>query len=96
MVFALAPVSRALAPILGGPRLGYVVVKPRRADLEELGRLVEHGLLRMPVTAMYPLEEIRTAHDAVARLHGRGKQVIVISPEALGERDAGNEAVELP
>jgi NADPH:quinone reductase-like Zn-dependent oxidoreductase len=96
MVYALTPISRALAPVLGGPRLGYVIVKPRRVDLEELGRLVERGLLRMPVTAMYPLEEIRTAHDAVARLHGRGKQVIVISPEALGERDAGNDAVELP
>jgi NADPH:quinone reductase-like Zn-dependent oxidoreductase len=89
MVYALAPISLALAPMLGEPRLGYVIVRPRRADLEELGRLVERGLLRMPVTAMYPLEEIRSAHDAVARGHGRGKQVIVVSPEA------GNEAVEL-
>jgi NADPH:quinone reductase-like Zn-dependent oxidoreductase len=95
MMYALTPVSRALAPVLGGPRLGYVTVKPRRADLEELGRLVERGLLRMPVTAMYPLEEVRKAHDAVVRRHGRGKQVIVISPEALGERDAGNDAVQL-
>jgi NADPH:quinone reductase-like Zn-dependent oxidoreductase len=96
MVYALTPISRVLAPALGGPILGFVAVKPRRADLEELGRLVERGVLRMPVTAMYPLEEIRAAHDAVARRHGRGKQVIVVSPEALGERDAGNEAVELP
>jgi NADPH:quinone reductase-like Zn-dependent oxidoreductase len=96
MVYALVPISLALAPVLGGPRLGFVIVKPRPADLEELGRLVERGLLRMPVTAMYPLEEIRAAHDAVVRGHGRGKQVIVVSPEALGERDAGNEAVELP
>jgi NADPH:quinone reductase-like Zn-dependent oxidoreductase len=73
-----------------------VAVKPRRADLEEIGRLVDRGLLRMPVTAMYPLEEIRRAHDAVAKRHGRGKQVVVVSPEALRERDAGNDAVELP
>lgn len=96
MVYALTPISHALAPVLGGPRLGYVTVKPRRADLDEIGRLVERGLLRMPVTAMYPLEEIRTAHDVVAQRHGRGKQVVVVSPEALRERDAGNEAVELP
>ena len=96
VVYALTPISRLLAPVLGGPRLGYVAVRPRRADLEELGRLVEGGLLRMPVTAMYPLDEIGAAHDAVAGLHGRGKQVIVISPEALSERDAGNEAVEVP
>jgi NADPH:quinone reductase-like Zn-dependent oxidoreductase len=96
MVFALTPISRLLAPVLGGPRLGYVTVKPRQSDLEELGRLVDGGLLRMPVTAMYSLEEIRAAHDAVATRHGRGKRVVVVSPEALGERDAGNEAVELP
>ena len=95
MAYALAPISRVLAPVVGGPRLGYVVVRPRSADLEELGRLVERGHLRMPVTAMYPLEEIRAAHDAVAGLHGRGKRVGVISPEALRERDAGNEAVEI-
>ena len=57
---------------------------------------MERGLLRMPVTAMYPLEEIRTAHDVVAKRHGRGKRVVVVSPEALKERDAGNDAVELP
>jgi NADPH:quinone reductase-like Zn-dependent oxidoreductase len=96
MVYALTPVSRALAPVLGGPSLGYVAVKPRRADLEELGRMADSGLLRMPVSVMYPLEEVRVAHDAVARRHGRGKQVLVISPEALAERDAGNEAVEIP
>jgi NADPH:quinone reductase-like Zn-dependent oxidoreductase len=96
MVFALTPVSRVLAPVLGGPRLGYVVVKPRRADLEELARLVDNGLLRMPVTAMYSLEDIRKAQDLVSQRHGRGKQVLVVSPEARHERDAGNEAVELP
>jgi NADPH:quinone reductase-like Zn-dependent oxidoreductase len=73
-----------------------VAVKPRRADLEEIGRLVDRGLLRMPVTAIYTLEEIRAAHDAVAKRHGRGKQVVVVSPEALRERDAGNDAIELP
>ena len=96
MVYALTPITRVLAPVLGGPRLGYVTVKPRRTDLEEIGRLVERGLQRMPVTAMYSLEEIRKAHDAVARLHGRGKQVVVVSPEAQREREAGNDAVELP
>lgn len=95
MVYALTPITYALAPVLGGPRLGFVAVKPRRADLDELGRLVERGLLRMPVTATYPLEEIRMAHDAVAQRHGRGKQVIVVSADALREREAGNDAVEL-
>ena len=94
-VYALTLLARALAPIVGGPRLGYVAVRPRRADLEELGRLVDRRALRMPVTAMYTLEQIRTAQVAVGERHGRGKRVLVISAEALRERDAGNEAVEL-
>ncbi|HWB42525.1 MAG TPA: NAD(P)-dependent alcohol dehydrogenase [Gemmatimonadales bacterium] len=95
MAYALTPISQILAPILGGPRFGYVAVRPRRADFEELARLVDRGVLRMPVTAMYPLEDIRTAQDVVGRRHGRGKQVLVVSAEAVSERDAGNEAVEL-
>jgi NADPH:quinone reductase-like Zn-dependent oxidoreductase len=95
-LFIRAPLSRLLAPLTGAPRIGYVAVKPRRADLEEIGRLVDRGLLRMPVTATFLLDEIRPAHDLVAQRHGRGKRVIVISPEGLRERDAGNDAVELP
>jgi hypothetical protein len=32
----------------------------------------------MPVTATYPLEEIRAAHGVVAQRHGRGKRVVVV------------------
>jgi NADPH:quinone reductase-like Zn-dependent oxidoreductase len=78
VIYALAPFTWVLAPVIGGPRLGFVAIKPRRDDLEELARLVERRLLRMPVTATYPLEAIRQAHDVVARRHGRGKTVLVI------------------
>jgi NADPH:quinone reductase-like Zn-dependent oxidoreductase len=81
-IFALAPISRVLSPVIGGPRFGFVVVRPRRSDLEELARLVDRGLLRMPVTGTFPLEQIRGAHDLVAKRHGRGKRVIVVSPIA--------------
>jgi len=83
-VYPLAPLSRVLAPVIGGPRLAFVIVRPTRADLEEIGGLVERERLRMPVTATYPLEEIRRAHDAVGARHGRGKSVLVVSPEAAG------------
>ena len=83
LIFALTPVSRVLAPLFGGPRLGFVAVKPRRADLEEVGRFVAQGQLRMPVMETFPLERIREAHATVAQLHGRGKRVIVVS-EAAG------------
>jgi NADPH:quinone reductase-like Zn-dependent oxidoreductase len=62
-----------------------VAVKPRRADLEEIARLVDGGQLRMPVTGTFPLEEIRAAHDLVARRHGRGKRVIIVSPIAASQ-----------
>jgi NADPH:quinone reductase-like Zn-dependent oxidoreductase len=81
-IYALAPISRVLSPVIGGPRFGFVAVKPRRSDLEEIARLVDRGLLKMPVTGTFPLEEIRGAHDLVAKRHGRGKRVIVVSPIA--------------
>lgn len=81
-IYALAPLSGVLSPLLRGPRLGFVVVKPVREDLEEIGRLVEAGALRMPLAATYPLDEIRRAHDDVARGRGGGKRVVAVSEEA--------------
>jgi NADPH:quinone reductase-like Zn-dependent oxidoreductase len=86
--YPTAPISRIVAPLLGQPKLGFVVVRPKRADLEELARLADRGQLRMPVMATYPLDQIRAAHDAVAEKHGRGKRVLVISPEAARETAA--------
>ena len=79
-IYALAPVSAVVSPPLGLPRLRFVAVKPRSADLEELARLVGRGAFHMPVTATYPLEAIAEAHDAAAARHGRGKRVIVVAP----------------
>jgi len=80
--YPLSPISRLGARLPGHPMLGFVAVRPKRADLEEITRLVERGQLRMPVMATYPIEQIRVAHDDVAAKHGRGKRVLVISPEA--------------
>lgn len=88
-IFVLGPITWVVAPLVGEPKLDFVAVRPRRADLEEISGLVEAGLLRMPVTATYRLEEIRAAHDAVAAKHGRGKRVVVISPEAIREAAIG-------
>lgn len=81
-IYALAPLSPVVSPVLGLPKLGFLMVKPRREDLEEIGDLVDRGALRMPVTRSYALDEIRAAHDDVAAPHGRGKRVLAISPEA--------------
>jgi NADPH:quinone reductase-like Zn-dependent oxidoreductase len=84
-IYALAPISPVLSRVFGGPRFSFVAVKPRQADLEEIAGLVDRGLLRMPVTGTFPLEAIRAAHDLVAKRHGRGKRVIVVSPIAAAE-----------
>ena len=77
-VYLLAPVSRIFSG-LGLPRFGFVAVRPRRADLEQIAELVERGALRMPVTATYSLERTPDAHDAAAARHGPGKRVIVVA-----------------
>lgn len=85
-IYALAPLSPVISPVFGLPKLGFLVVKPRTADLEEIGDLVDRGVLRMPVTGTYALDEIRAAQDDVATGHGRGKRVVAISPEAAQQR----------
>ncbi|MGH7630769.1 MAG: NAD(P)-dependent alcohol dehydrogenase [Gemmatimonadales bacterium] len=79
-VYALTPLSPVLNAVVGGPRFGFVAVKPRRADLEGIARLVDRGLLRMPVMETFPLEQIRAAHDVVGERHGRGKRVVLVAP----------------
>ncbi len=81
-VFALAPLSALLAPLVGGPRFGYVVVRPRRADLEAIVDLVAAGQLRIPVATVHPLEGIADAHRALDRRGARGKHVVLIDADA--------------
>ena len=85
-VYLRVPLSRVLSPLTGGPRFQFVAVKPRRRDLEALAGMVDRGVLAMPVTGTFSLEEIRAAHDLVAKRHGRGKRVIVVSPIAASQR----------
>lgn len=93
-IYALSPLSRVLSPLLGVPSLGFVVAKPRSADLREIARLVDRSLLRMPVSATYSLDEIGEAHDRVAAGHARGKRVLVVSPEAAaGNASARGELI---
>lgn len=83
-IYALAPFSRLLSPLLRLPRVGFLTVRPRTDDLDEIRRLVEAGELTMPVTRTYRLDEVRAAHADVAERHGRGKAVMVVSDEASG------------
>jgi NADPH:quinone reductase-like Zn-dependent oxidoreductase len=55
-----------------------VLAHPSGQDLAVLGRMVEIGKLRPAVGRVYPLDEIRRAHEASQTGHARGKIVVRI------------------
>jgi len=54
----------------------YVFVRPEQAHLTALAAYVEKGVLRVPVAAVYPLEEAAEAHRRLADGHVHGKLVL--------------------
>ncbi len=56
----------------------YVFVRPERAHLDALAKLVDEGKLRVEVAETYPLERIADAHRASEEGHTRGKIVVTI------------------
>ncbi|HYD52012.1 MAG TPA: NAD(P)-dependent alcohol dehydrogenase [Gemmatimonadaceae bacterium] len=88
-VYALGALPTALLRVAGLPAFSYLVVRPRARDLDTLAHLVERGLLRMPVAEVYPLEQVRKAHAAIARGHACGKRVLLVSDEAKQARRGG-------
>lgn len=52
-----------------------------RAELEEITRLIDAGVVRPTVSAVYPLDRIREVLDAIATHHTRGKIVVTIPQE---------------
>lgn len=54
-------------------------VRSSGRQLEELGRLVEAGTLRVAVDSTYPLAEARQAHERAARGHLQGKIVLTVA-----------------
>ncbi|MET8945241.1 zinc-binding dehydrogenase [Streptomyces sp. NPDC004542] len=57
----------------------FFVVRPDRAGLESVTRLIEDGLLTPAVDRVLPLADGRAAYEALAREHRRGKIVLHIS-----------------
>jgi NADPH:quinone reductase-like Zn-dependent oxidoreductase len=56
----------------------YVFVRPDRATLEALARLVSEDKLRVVVSGRYDLDDIAAAHSAGERGNGPGKIVVTI------------------
>ena len=57
------------------------IVKPSRAQLVEIGRLIGAGKLRPTLEATFPLEEAKEAFKHGAGGHNRGKIVLQVSGE---------------
>jgi len=61
-----------------GVRGVYFIVKPNRAELIEIARLIDAGSLRPVIEATFPLAEAREAFEKGLRQHNRGKLVLEI------------------
>jgi NADPH:quinone reductase-like Zn-dependent oxidoreductase len=76
----LAPGGRLVSVAEGPPPGGvYFVVEPNRAQLAEIGRLVDEGLVRPVVAEVFPLEQARTAFERSLAGSRRGKLVLEVA-----------------
>jgi NADPH:quinone reductase-like Zn-dependent oxidoreductase len=64
------------------------IVKPSRAELKEITRLIEAGKLRPIIEATFPLEKAKEAFEHGARGHNHGKIVLQVTRETAADKDA--------
>jgi NADPH:quinone reductase-like Zn-dependent oxidoreductase len=60
-------------------RVQFVLARGRAADLEFLATLADEGKLRPRIERVYPLDQVRAAHDHVDTGHAHGKTVLRIA-----------------
>ena len=56
----------------------FFIVEPRRAQLNELSRLIDAGMIRPIVEAVLPLNQAREAYERGIRDHPRGKLILAV------------------
>lgn len=61
-----------------GVRARYLFMKPDGGQLAQIGELVGNGTIRPAVGRVFPLEEVRKAHELSASRHAEGKIVLQI------------------
>ena len=61
-----------------GVRGAGVFVQPNRAELEQIGNLVDSGKVKPIIEAVLPLKDARRAHEMNQTLHTRGKIVLQV------------------
>jgi NADPH:quinone reductase-like Zn-dependent oxidoreductase len=82
-VFVTTVPSRRIAldtlrTLVGPVRARMVSVRPRSADLAELGRLLDDGRLRPQIDRTFPLAEAREAVRYVEERRAHGKVVVIV------------------
>ncbi len=57
----------------------FFIVEPNRAQLEEIGRMIDAGRLRVFVDTVLPLDQARQAFEQGLKGHSRGKMVLRVA-----------------
>jgi NADPH:quinone reductase-like Zn-dependent oxidoreductase len=73
-----APITPDSVP-RGDVRGTFFIVRPSRPQLAELARLIDAGVVRPFVEAMYPLVQGRQAFERVVAGHLAGKIVLTVA-----------------
>jgi NADPH:quinone reductase-like Zn-dependent oxidoreductase len=55
------------------------MAKPNAQQLEEIGRLIDAGKVKVVINAIYPLEQAAKAHEHMEHDHIQGKVVLKIA-----------------
>ena len=59
----------------------WSLYRPSSSGLSELGRMVRAEIIKPIIDSVYPLENIKEAHEKVATSHARGKVVIEVKKD---------------
>jgi NADPH:quinone reductase-like Zn-dependent oxidoreductase len=78
LISIVSPVAAEKAASLG-LRGAFFIVEPNRAQLIELGQLIDKGTLRVVVGAVLPLARAREAFEQGSAGHKRGKIVLQVA-----------------
>jgi NADPH:quinone reductase-like Zn-dependent oxidoreductase len=80
---ALFPVFPGFSDAEEAAKLGVTVsmtqVRSNGPQLEELGRLLDAGTVRIAIDSTFPLADARAAHERAARGHIHGKIVLTVA-----------------
>ncbi len=71
-----------------GVRGLFFIVEPDRDQLEEIAKLIDGGSLKTIVASVFPLAQAREAFELGAQGHTRGKIVLRVRDDALGNDEA--------